>query len=159
MESKGVVNDRWKELYEHELTLLQDSIIKVNDKNRIEKVVNETYEQVKILQSMFLKTSLLTEREKIKELMHLAATVHEKAAIMIADRIGDYLLPSQMTCDTNEDCKGLKCPKVIGLDTPQCSIHRCVCGPRIRGIQISRAAIEVGLMKAMEAEIESFKPS
>ena len=32
-------------------------------------------------------------------------------------------------CLTDEDCRGIVCPQVVGMDTPRCIEGKCVCGP------------------------------
>jgi antitoxin (DNA-binding transcriptional repressor) of toxin-antitoxin stability system len=34
-----------------------------------------------------------------------------------------------ISCKVDEDCRGIICPMVIGMDTPMCFNERCICGP------------------------------
>jgi antitoxin (DNA-binding transcriptional repressor) of toxin-antitoxin stability system len=49
-----------------------------------------------------------------------------------------------ISCKVDEDCKGIICPMVIGMDTPMCFNERCICGlGRIAKYPINESKISI----------------
>jgi len=48
------------------------------------------------------------------------------------------------SCKVDEDCKGIFCPMVIGMDTPMCINGKCICGPgRMAKYPINESKISI----------------